>query len=423
MNAKLIVSLFGIFLATSSFASATVSDVTSKQRWPFSGKVDIDFTLSGEDAVELDYFVKYDGVADWVKLDAVSLSGDVKSAKVGACHAVWDPAKSGFGGKTLTGFSAKVEAASFSDRKYLVVDIQNGTFVYMSEPPAGGWSTEGGYKTSKMPFRRIPAGDYTIGHPKDDIAPLWPGYSGWWPQFVAQMGQRNVTVSSDYYIAVFPTTSAQANYINGSSGSSEASRNNFTYQDLRGADYNWPVDKFAVASDSLIGKFRARLGNNLLIDLPTATQYEIAMRAGTATIFPNGGTKSDTRDVLKSDYYLKLSSDQSENVGLRDPNGWGIYNSVGMNWYLLLDAASASNDRETTTGQHFLNFMESGTDPIGHTVTDASDRLRMAMGGGWWSNDWKSMLGWHSLYTETQGLSVRYCIHLDSSLADKAVAE
>ena len=176
MKKNLIISLFGLSLVASASAAVTVSDVTVKQRWPFSGKVDFDFSVSGEDAIAVDYFVSYDGSDGWQKLDPASLAGDVKSAKVGACHAVWDPSLSGLGGKTLTGFSAKVEAASFDDRKFIVVDLQNGGWAYASAAPAGGW-TQNEYKSTKMVFRRIPGGDYTVGHPKTDMSGRWGGYS------------------------------------------------------------------------------------------------------------------------------------------------------------------------------------------------------------------------------------------------------
>ena len=418
MNTNFASIFFGTLLTFSAFAVPTVSDVTVRQRWPFSGKVDIDFTLAGEDAIELDYFVRYDGVDGWVKLDPSALTGDVKSANVGSCHAVWDPAASGLGGRTLTGFSAKVEAVSFNDRKYLVVDIKNRTYEYMSEPPANGWSATDGYMSSKMAFRRIPAGTYTIGHPKDDLAPFYVGYSGWWQHFMNCMGQRQVTISSDYYMAVYPTTQGQMYHIHNYTDHHEQSvYNRYKYQELRGM--NWPVDKFSVAANSEVGLFRSRLGGELLIDLPTASQYEVAMRAGTTTIFPNGGSGSDSLADLKSAYYLRMSPEQSENVGLRDPNDWGIYNPFGMCWYVLLDAISASNDRETATGQNIVNFAESGADPIGHVIADSSDRLRTAMGGGWYAGKWVTMPGWRTAVGESDtSVAVRFCIHLDSSIAD-----
>ncbi len=413
-NILLSLALLG---AVTAATAATTEQVVVRQRWPWSAKVDIDFVLSGTDAIGFAVEASYDGSDGWVALGKAALSGDLDNAEPGDHHVEWNPAASGLT-QCVTNLQVRVIPYTFDSRKYLVVDIKNGTYEYMSEPPANGWSAADGYMSSKMAFRRIPAGTYTIGHPKADLSPFYSGHSSWYPQFLDCMGQRQVTMSSDYYIAVYPTTTGQMYHIHGYSDHHEQSvYNGYNYQGLRGT--NWPADRFSVAGSSEAGLFRSRLGGELLIDLPTATQYEVAMRAGTTTIFPNGGSGSDSLADLKSNYYLKMSAEQTENVGLRDPNDWGIYNPLGMYWYVVLDAISASGDRESVTGQNYINFAENGTDPIGHAVSDPSDRMRMTMGGGWYSSNWSTMTGWRMAVGESAANgAARFCIHLDSSIAD-----
>lgn len=410
------IAVLAVLIAT--FASAaTVDNLTVRQRWPWGPQVDVDFTLSGTDAIGFTYEVTYDGASGWTSLDESALSGDIRSVAPGDHHLTWNPSASGLGNQTLKNLQFRVLPYTFNDRKYLVVDIRNKTYEYMSEPPAGGWSAEGGYMSSKMAFRRIPAGTYTLGHPDADISP-YKSDSGFMSHLQKVMGTREVTISSDYYMAVYPLTVGQRyfirNYTDHAEQSVYASAN---YENTRGTK-NWPVDKFAVDDNSEVGLFRKRYNGELLIDLPSAAQYEVAMRAGTTTIFPNGGTGADAPADAKANYYLKLSPEQAENVGLRDPNGWGIYNPIGMHWYLLLDAASALQDVVTVSGKEFLEHAESGVDPIGRTVTDAADRRRTRMGGGWYQATFICMSGYRAAATETTNGALRFCIHLNASIAD-----
>ena len=46
--------------AGEAFAASTVSDVVARQRWPWNGKVDIDYTLTG-DKTDVDFYATWDG--------------------------------------------------------------------------------------------------------------------------------------------------------------------------------------------------------------------------------------------------------------------------------------------------------------------------------------------------------------------------
>ncbi|MDR2733370.1 MAG: formylglycine-generating enzyme family protein [Spirochaetota bacterium] len=57
--------------------------------------------------------------------------------------------------------------------------------------------------------------------------------------------------------------------------------------------------------------------------LPTEAEWEYACRAGTATAYC---TSADIGTVA---WYTANSSDKTHEVGLKNPNGWGIYDMVG----------------------------------------------------------------------------------------------
>lgn len=143
-----------LFVALGAFAESTVSDVLVNQRWPWSEKVDVDFLLSGETSdVEV--------TATWDAHPAPYHLGTLFAAAPGQHRLTWDPASSPFAGQTLTGFTVAVSNAAASAHTYLIVDLVNGGYEFLPDVPVGGWTAE--HKSSKMVFRRIPAGTYTNG--------------------------------------------------------------------------------------------------------------------------------------------------------------------------------------------------------------------------------------------------------------------
>ena len=106
------------------------------------------------------------------------------------------------------------------------------------------------------------------------------------------------------------------------------------------------------------------------------------MRAGTTTIFHNGGTSDSTQDELKS-LWQEFAPNQAEEVGLRSPNQWDIYNPMGMAWYFCIDAfprttTAAWGEQNTWPGQ-------SGRDPVGQTILPGNPLARVTRGGGYQS--------------------------------------
>lgn len=159
-----------MFAATllSGRAETTVSDVVVNQRWPWSEKVDVDFTLTGERA-------DVDVTATWDGQSAPVLLGTAFDATSGLNRVTWDPTATPYAGQTLTGFSVTLTPASAAAHTYLVIDLENGGVSYRAEPDGTDGKWTDAYKTTKMAFRRIPAGTYQLGMESNQIAKVYGG--------------------------------------------------------------------------------------------------------------------------------------------------------------------------------------------------------------------------------------------------------
>ena len=131
------------------------------------------------------------------------------------------------------------------------------------------------------------------------------------------------------------------------------------FADIRGSyaeGYLWPTDK-RVKEDSVIGRMRSLTG--LALDLTTDAQWEYACRAGTDTAFSNGYNGMDKSGI--SDIAL-LDASGPQEVGLLNPNPWGIYDMHGNVWEVCLDWCQTSLSADDT-------------DPVGPTPISYSAGL------------------------------------------------
>ena len=202
-------------------------------------------------------------------------------------------------------------ARLFAAGTYCIVDLSAGAaasrypVAYRDDVPAGGWTDA--YRTDKLVLRRIPG-------------------------------------ASPCYIGVFEVTQRQYELVTGGNPSQlkGAMRpvERVSWEALRGrtADFGWPAVK-TVSSDGFIGRLRARTG--LPFDLPTEAQWECACRAGTASVYGNGGNAES--DLRKMGRYGGNRADgrggfaEHTKVGSYAPNAWGLYDLHGNVWEWCLD--------------------------------------------------------------------------------------
>ncbi len=334
-------------------AGVTVSDVTARQRYPWNGKIDIDYTVTGTDTADTTL--------------AVSLTdhdtGRVYTLTDAGRHRVtWDTAVDGLDlvSSNVTATVSLVRrgtASTVAEGLYCVIDLSGGPDAtwwpvsYLSAVPSGGWTDE--YKTTKLVLRRIEAGTFILG---DDQT----------------REDYRVTLTRPFYMGVFKVTQRQWELVMGALPGNSPFNHGYgdvypvyyiSYDDIRGGllGAQWP-ESSAVDASSFLGRLRAKTG--LDFDLPTEAQWEYACRAGTTTTHYWG-------DVLDDDYVWYSSnsdSDEVHPVGTRLPNAWGLYDMNGNVW---------------EWGRDWYGFLNYGVDPV--TSCFASSSNRVSRGGCWYN--------------------------------------
>lgn len=320
MNISKLIAFAAFAAANLALATPAITGVTAQQRYPWNGKVDITYTVSGDIAAT----AMEQGLITSLKVTAKngdtgqsytasSLSGDASLAD-GTHSIVWDMGAQGLAFvSTNVVFSVSCETTPAT---YCVIDLSAGKNAssypvdYLSTPPSGGFNTDV-YKTTKLVLRRIEPGSFMMG------------------------GTIQTTLTKPYYIGIFEMTQKQAELISGweRDEGDMCPVAYITYQSVRGSSVgtNWPSSS-AVDSNSFMGKLRTRTG--LSFDLPTEAQWEFACRAGTTSKYNNGG--NDVSDLKKLGRYGGNIDDKKGGSYLRQttvgsylPNAWGLYDMHG----------------------------------------------------------------------------------------------
>lgn len=408
-------------LASAFAVEPSVSDVSVRQRWPWDSKVDIDYTLSGTNC-DIVITASCDGMAPF-ELDPAHMTGDLFDVKPGAGHVTWDPVAAGYGDKTLAGFKVTVSPlADISERTYLVLDLLDGSCEYLASPPEKGWlDSENGYTKTKIVFRRIPGGTFNMGYPKDirdHLVSLPSGANFNHDRYL----QHEVTLSSDYYMAVTLLSKAQYCCLTGlvenssfnPNMSSQGQYASCSYDKMRGIGSTWPNgDKYAVKEGSILHSLRnltkGKLPAGWVIDLPTSAQWERACKADMPDnwIYYTGGTVDDDAtaltNIVNGIASCKISPRKSgSNIMSRAPNGWGLYDMLGLQQEFTLDY-----DWQNPSGAAY----EPMTDPVG----PSSGTKRILRGGNNDSSQFYAVtpVNWTTYASSTGWATCRLAIHIN----------
>ena len=364
----------GLFLLTATVLMAgevSVSVQKVQQRWPWNGKVDIDYTVTYDDANADVYvgFIGKDGAGNR-SFPLKTLEGDGANGvvKAGTHRVTWDMSVDE--PNLHTGdFTVTIQAFTGA-YPYMVVDLSGGVDVarypvrYSATPPD---VTKDECRTTELWLRLIFPGTFMMGSPAEEL-----GRS-------SDETLHKVTLTQPYYIGVFEVTQRQYQLVMGTNPSQNKGDTrpveNVSYNMLRGRvnGSSWPISN-QVDEDSFFFVLRAK--SSLLFDLPTEAQWEYACRAGTSTALNSGmnliNTSTDSNLALLGRYVNNQNDGKGgytkyhTKVGSYLPNAWGLYDMHGNVWEWCLDG--------------YENFSSiDASDPKGGN----SNSTRIIRGGSW----------------------------------------
>ena len=413
MKRKTILTFAALILACAAFADGvSITNVFVRQRWPWSGVVDIDFTVKGGNT-GVKFLARCEGMEEF-QLAEKDLIGDFDAVFEPGEHTMaWDPVRAGFGNRELKGFSVTVLP---EDRTYLILNLYDGSYRYAAEPPAGGWLSDPANYQTNIVFRRIPAGTRKLGF-SEDLRTLF-GFTA------AYSRTHTATLSSDYYMSVFMITKGQDDYAAARGAGNvpttygtDRARKDLKYDALRGSTgdgIDWPNTEYAVSANSRIAAYRTITANTFpkewIIDLPTSVQWEHAARATTpdGQIYSVGGTSASSLSTITNlidQIAVWKHSYASEGlysgaIGQKAPNGWGLYDMLGLYFVWCLDWYKSNVNPY------------SGTNPVGPTT--GSQRVRRSTT---YNDDTLTRLTTAGMGGKEPGegsYGYRLCIHLKS---------
>ena len=246
------------------------------------------------------------------------------------------------------GIAIEVRAWSTNDTPdFMDVDLTSNSNVtwYVSKADLPYEITNDIYKTTHMLMRRVHAANkvWRMGSPTTESGR--PRNSDKDHLERAHL----VSLSADYYMAVFETTQGQwKNMGAGAIGACPVTNDvcplvGKKYTEVRGygANTRWPDNNHVVVATSAAGKFAAKTG--IKVDLPTEAQWEYACRAGVAAAYQNGSNSLNTAGsatisefaVWTNNAPRIVSEDLATTtavfaaVGTKRPNAWDMYDMIG----------------------------------------------------------------------------------------------
>lgn len=377
MDIKKLAAAIAVAGWTAVQAAVTVTNVTVQQRWPWNGKVDIDYEVVSDNADDSVFVYPLAKENDRnIAIAPRTLSGDgVDPAMVGARvkpgkhRMTWDMSVDE---PTLHSSSFTVTLHAVKGGMYLVVDLSEGPTAekypirYSDTPPD---ITSDLCRTGELWLRLCLPGTFMMGSPSDEKGRQ---SNGWDTRPDNSLNYRTigfedlhqVTLTKPFYIGVFEFTQRQYELIKGvkcttSSGYTGDLRPacGVSWHSLRGfvAGEAYP-EHTQVDPDSFFGILRSKTG--CLFDLPTEAQWEYACRAGTSTPFNDGKEGAEAENIKKiarysANYTTEVNGytyNYHTAVGQYQPNAWGLYDMHGnvrewcLDWYKESLGKSAVTD-------------------------------------------------------------------------------
>ena len=216
---------------------------------------------------------------------------------------------------------ALVATTSLATDDYLVIDVSAGygasyPVVYYDLGSLPLDVTNDLYKTNHILLKKISAGTFMMGSPTNE-----PGR----PLINANEDLHQVTLTQDYYVGVFEVTEIQWNRVTDLSGTSKKPIKSISY--------------IAQIENQFLAQLNSGVDlGEMTLDLPTEAQWEYVCRAGTTTPYSFGSYSNQLQNYA---WYLDYDGNRNE-VGLKIPNIWGVYDLHGNMAEFCRDAYNAS---------------------------------------------------------------------------------
>ena len=391
-------------MALAGFADAfTVTDVSARQRWPWNGLVDVDFTIAGASVADLfkvQVEATYDGGS--TKLYARTYLEEPLRGP-GYNRITWDLAADYPELKvddlqvavTITPLS---RAQMDSQNVYMVIDLSSGpnatrypvrytttapTLVPTNDLVACAADPN---RTTKLWLKRVKSQDLPFNSYDTGRSGLFKVHLSAYYIGMFEVSQKQWALVMDAWPSKF------TNELYRAARPVEMIRNS----DVIGHD-NWPDSK-TVTADSFVGRVRARTGLSTF-NLPTEAQWECACRAGNTGSTSSMGYRSAVPSSKYNAYNYNEGPDEGTAlIGSFAPNAWGFYDFYGNVKEWCLDAYLADSSLKSYY-QGKYSGQDIATDPIPDPIgpprkVDGTTRDNVARGGGWdnsggYVNNWK----------------------------------
>ena len=337
-----------------SSATLTVNQV--RQRYPWNGLVDIDYTIALEQGEtfgaddNLEVLMIDNDVTPPVTNRAITFLQAPLPMTAGKHRITWNANADGVKVRTDKA-EFRVEIAHYSEA-YMIIDVSGGSTAsvyrttFVDRPPQGDFNVDE-YKTDKIVLRRIHPGSYLAGSPD--------GEDG---RNKDREAQHKVILSKPFYIGIFEITQKQYENVMGNNPVSTSSSASIDTGDTRPVAYvaynldirgnGWPSSANVAAGTfmrKLLDKCRSYDPDTsdytaavTGFDLPTESQWEFACRAGTTGAFNKneplsslGRYSGNQTDHAGGDFQTHTA------VGSYHPNAFGLYDMHGNVWELCLD--------------------------------------------------------------------------------------
>lgn len=333
-------SVFSVLIAATAFAAAPRATVVGVAQDAVTRRVTVSYKLDAPAIVTTDF------VTNGVSVGAGNfrtLAGDINRYVVPSSSDevrsfTWQPGVHGDWNGAADDFSVALTAWSTNcPPDYMVVDLFGAkqTRFYVSEEAVPEGIGHPKYKSDFLLMRKIPAEGVTfrMGTPEGSRDRV--------DNEVAHL----VTLKHDFYLGVYPFTQRQwVNLCNANPSSFkietsypglwEFPEDGIPYDTLRGSTkdgIDFPTTgRFEVSASSKLQALRDLTGISTF-DLPTEAEWEYACRAGTGTDHYDGSSAGTNEGKLG--WYGANSpvngKAQPHPVGLKMPNGWGLYDTLG----------------------------------------------------------------------------------------------